>query len=209
MIFRDARRDEVPAIVSLLADDILGADRESGLDGAYWKAFDDIAADPRSRLIVADVEGQVAGMLQLTVIPGLSRHGMPRAQIEGVRVAAPWRGQGLGRAMVSWAIEEGRRNGCGLVQLTSDKRRTDAIRFYEALGFTPTMKASSNSSRQLGRESGTQTSMAGRRFAVTVSPSGRYTPPRAQQKSGISRCDFQLTSSQGGEAKAGKKGQRT
>src|ERR1700722_4260717 len=138
MIFRDARRDEVPAIVALLADDVLGAGRETNVDDVYWKAFDDIAADPRNRLIVADAEGQVAGTLQLTLIPGLSRHGMLRAQIEGVRVAAPWRGQGLGRAMIGWAIEEARRSGCGLVQLTSDKRRPDAIRFYEALGFTPT-----------------------------------------------------------------------
>ena len=87
MIFRDARRDEVPRIVALLADDELGAGRETGVDDAYLGAFDDIAADPRSRLIVADVDGQVAGTLQLTVLPGLSRHGMRRAQIEGVRVA--------------------------------------------------------------------------------------------------------------------------
>jgi GNAT superfamily N-acetyltransferase len=139
MIFRDARRDEVARIVALLADDELGAGRETGVDDAYLSAFDDIAADPRSRLIVADVDGQVAGTFQLTVLPGLSRHGMRRAQIEGVRVAAPWRGQGrgqgLGRAMLGWAIEAARRDGCGLVQLTSDKRRADAIRFYESLGF--------------------------------------------------------------------------
>ncbi len=138
MIFRDARHDEVPAIVALLADDVLGADRETGPDDAYWTAFDDIAADPRNRLIVADAGGQVAGTLQLTLILGLSRHGLFRAQIEGVRIAAPWRGQGLGRAMIGWAVEEARRSGCGLVQLTSDKRRADAIRFYEALDFTPT-----------------------------------------------------------------------
>jgi GNAT superfamily N-acetyltransferase len=138
MIFRDARRDELPAIVALLADDVLGVDRETGPDDSYRSAFDDIAADQRSRLVVADAAGQVAGTLQLTLIPGLSRHGMLRAQIEGVRVAAPWRGQGLGRALIGWAIEEARRSGCGLVQLTSDKRRADAIRFYEALGFTPT-----------------------------------------------------------------------
>ena len=138
MIFRDARRDELQAIVALLADDVLGAGRETGPDEAYQDAFEDIAADPRSRLIVADAGGQVAGTLQLTLIPGLSRHGMLRAQIEGVRVAAPWRGQGLGRAMIGWAVEEARGSGCGLVQLTSDKRRPDAIRFYEALGFTST-----------------------------------------------------------------------
>jgi GNAT superfamily N-acetyltransferase len=137
VIFRDARRDEVPRIVALLADDVLGAGREAEVDDAYWAAFDDIAADPRNRLIVAEADGQLAGTLQLTFLPGLSRHGTLRAQIEGVRVAAPGRGQGLGRAMIEWAVDEARRNGCGLVQLTSDKRRADAIRFYESLGFEP------------------------------------------------------------------------
>lgn len=133
--FRDARREDVPLIVALLADDEIGAGRETGPDDAYLSAFDEIAADPRSRLIVADADGQVAGTLQLTVLPGLSRHGMRRAQIEAVRVAAPWRGQGLGRAMIGWAIDAARQDGCGLVQLTSDKRRPAAIRFYESLGF--------------------------------------------------------------------------
>jgi GNAT superfamily N-acetyltransferase len=137
VVFRDARRDEVPAIVALLADDVLGAGREGDVDDAYWRAFDEIAADPRNRVIVADADGKVAGTLQLTVIPGLSRHGLLRAQIEGVRVAAPWRGEGVGAAMIGWAIDEARRGGCGLVQLTSDKRRADAIRFYESLGFEP------------------------------------------------------------------------
>jgi GNAT superfamily N-acetyltransferase len=123
MIFRDARRGEVARIVALLADDELGAGRETGVDDAYLRAFDDIAADPRSRLIVANVDGQVADTFQLTVLPGLSRHGMRRAQIEGVRVAAPWRGHRLGRAMPGWAIEAARQDGCGLVQLTSNKRR--------------------------------------------------------------------------------------
>jgi GNAT superfamily N-acetyltransferase len=153
VVFRDARRDEVPAIVALLADDVLGASRETGagasgagmtetgsaaLDDAYWAAFDQIAADPRNRLIVADISGQVVGTLQLTLLPGLSQRGMLRAQIEAVRVAAWTRGQGLGRRMISWAVDEARRQGCGLVQLTSDKRRTDAIRFYGSLGFEPT-----------------------------------------------------------------------
>ena len=135
-IFRDARREDVPSIVALLADDMLGAGREAELDDAYWTAFDQIAADTSNRLIVAEIDGQVAGTLQLTLLPGLSRHGMLRAQIEAVRVAAWQRGQGLGRAMIEWAIEQARGHGCGLVQLTSDKRRPDAIRFYEALGFT-------------------------------------------------------------------------
>ncbi len=136
MIFREARREDVPSIVALLADDVLGAGRETALDHAYWAAFDQIAADASNRLIVAEIDGQVAGTMQLTLLPGLSRHGMLRAQIEAVRVAAGQRGQGLGQAMIEWAIEQARGHGCGLVQLTSDKRRPDAIRFYEAMGFT-------------------------------------------------------------------------
>jgi GNAT superfamily N-acetyltransferase len=138
VIFRDARREDVPAIVALLADDVLGAEREAAADEAYQVAFEQVQSDPRSRLIVAEAEadGQVAGTLQLSMLPGLSRRGMLRAQIEGVRVAAPHRGRGLGRAMIEWAIGQARENGCGLVQLTSDKRRHDAVRFYESLGFT-------------------------------------------------------------------------
>ncbi|HEX3711301.1 MAG TPA: GNAT family N-acetyltransferase [Trebonia sp.] len=139
--FRDARRADVPAIVALLADDILGAAREAAaagdqLDEAYLLAFEQIEADPRTRLIVAEADGQVAGTLQLNLLPGLSRHGMLRAQIEAVRVAAPHRGRGLGRTMIEWVIGQAREQGCGLVQLTSDKRRPDAIRFYESLGFS-------------------------------------------------------------------------
>jgi len=136
VVFRDARREEVPAIVAMLADDPLGAGREGQADDAYLAAFDQIAADPLTRLIVAEVDGQVAGTLQLTVLHGLSRQGMRRGQIEAVRVAAGQRGQGLGRQMIEWAIAAAREQGCGLVQLTSDKRRHDAIRFYESLGFT-------------------------------------------------------------------------
>ncbi len=138
VIFRDARREDLPAIVALLADDLLGAGREGPMDEAYQVAFDRIMADPGSRLIVADADGQVAGILQLNVLPGLSRHGMLRAQIEGVRVAAAQHGQGLGKTMIAWAIGQARELGCGLVQLTSDKRRPDAIRFYESLGFAAT-----------------------------------------------------------------------
>ena len=89
VIFRDARREDVPAIVALLADDEFGAEREAAvLDEAYQVAFEQIQSDPRSRLVVAETSGQVAGTLQLSLLPGLSRHGMLRAQIEGVRVAA-------------------------------------------------------------------------------------------------------------------------
>lgn len=137
VIFRDARREDITEIVALLADDMLGASREADqVDDAYLAAFDQIAADARNRLIVADIDGQVAGTLQLTLLPGLSRHGMLRAQIEAVRVASQRRGQGIGRAMIQWAIDEARAQGCGVVQLTSDKRRSDAVRFYESIGFT-------------------------------------------------------------------------
>ena len=143
-VFRDARREDVPAIVALLADDALGAARETpaggegDLDEAYWSAFDLVQADPRNRVIVAKAGGQVVGTLQLTLIPGLSRHGMLRAQIEAVRVAASQRRAGVGHAMIKWAIGQARAAGCGLVQLTSDKQRPGAIRFYESLGFTAT-----------------------------------------------------------------------
>jgi len=142
--FRDAVRADVPAIVALLADDMLGASREApsagagAVDDAYWAAFAMMAGDPRNRVVVAEQDGQVVGTLQLTLIPGLSRHGMLRAQIEGVRVASGGRGQGLGRLMIEWAIAQARQAGCGLVQLTSDKQRPGAIRFYESLGFTAT-----------------------------------------------------------------------
>jgi GNAT superfamily N-acetyltransferase len=135
---RDARRDDVPAIVALLADDVLGAAREGPLDAAYWTAFEQVQDDPRNRVIVAEADGRVVATLQLTLIPGLSRHGQLRAQIEAVRVAAGQRGQGLGAAMIEWAIDRAREAGCGLVQLTSDKRRPAAIGFYESLGFTAT-----------------------------------------------------------------------
>jgi GNAT superfamily N-acetyltransferase len=130
--------------VALLADDVLGAAREApvagedDLDDAYWTAFERVQADPGNRIIVAEVDGRVAATLQLTLIPGLSRRGTLRAQIEAVRVAPGQRGQGLGRAMISWAITEARHAGCGLAQLTSDKQRPDAIRFYESLGFAAT-----------------------------------------------------------------------
>jgi GNAT superfamily N-acetyltransferase len=133
---REARREDVPEIVALLADDVIGAGREGAADDAYYAAFELIAADPGNQLLVAEADGRIVGTLQLTIIPGLSRHGMLRAQIEGVRVAAGQRGQGLGGRMIERAIDLARGQGCGLVQLTSDKRRPEAVRFYESLGFT-------------------------------------------------------------------------
>ena len=135
-LLRAARREDVPEIVALLADDAIGAGREGAADDAYYAAFDLIAADERNRLLVAEAGGRIVGTLQLTTIPGLSRHGMLRGQIEAVRVASGQRGNGLGRRMIERAIEVAREQGCGLVQLTSDKRRPDAVRFYQSLGFT-------------------------------------------------------------------------
>lgn len=135
---RPARREEVPAIVALLADDPIGRGREAPgnpLPAAYWQAFDDIAAQPGNLLLVAEIAGAVVGCLQLTMIPGLSRRGAKRAQVEGVRVAASRRGQGIGERLLRHAITVARDDGCALVQLTSDIRRPDARRFYERLGF--------------------------------------------------------------------------
>jgi GNAT superfamily N-acetyltransferase len=140
--FRRAERHDVPAIVRLLADDPLGSTREAANGDqppdAYWRAFQAIDADPHQLLIVAEAEGQVVGTLQLTFIPSLTYTGGERAQIEGVRVGATHRGRGLGREMVLWAIDRARARGCRLVQLTTDQRRPQAVRFYESLGFRPT-----------------------------------------------------------------------
>ena len=135
--FRRARAEDVPAIVALLADDPLGADRETPDDPApYQAAFAAIDADPQQLLVVADRDGEVVGTAQLTYLPGLSRRGATRAQIEAVRVGAAARGAGLGSRLITWCVEQARQRGCAMVQLTSDVSRTDAHRFYEALGFT-------------------------------------------------------------------------
>jgi GNAT superfamily N-acetyltransferase len=138
MLLRAATVDDLPAIVALLMDDELGKLREdlgTPVNPRYVEAFAAIAHDPNQLLAVADQDGLVVGCLQLTFIPGLSRLGMWRGQVEAVRVAATQRGSGVGRAMMLWAIEQCRARGCGLVQLTTDKRRADAHRFYARLGF--------------------------------------------------------------------------
>ncbi|MFF0789888.1 GNAT family N-acetyltransferase [Streptomyces spiralis] len=133
---RTAVTDDVPAIVAMLADDPLGAQRESPDDLApYLAALERLSADPNQHLVVAAREGRVVGTLQLTVIPGLSRRGATRSIIEAVRIHAAERGSGLGTQLIEWAIAESRSQGCQLVQLTSDRTRTDAHRFYERLGF--------------------------------------------------------------------------
>lgn len=130
---------DVPAIVALLADDELGARRESPHDLApYLAAFAVIDADPHQLLIVAQRGVDVVATLQLSYLPGLSRRGATRSQIEGVRVASSERGNALGTHLMRWCIAQSRQWNCQVVQLTSDKTRTDAHRFYERCGFTAT-----------------------------------------------------------------------
>jgi GNAT superfamily N-acetyltransferase len=139
---REAVAADLPALVDLLAADPLGATR----DGAgtaeelapYRAAFEAIDADPAHLLVVGEAGGRVVSTLQLTVIPGLARRGALRAQVEAVRVHADLRGTGVGAAMMTWVVDEARRRGCALVQLTSDKQRGEAHRFYAALGFEAT-----------------------------------------------------------------------
>ncbi len=137
-LFRRALEADLPAIVALLADDPLGAAREdpsSPPNPRYLSAFAAIDRDPNQLLAVAEADGTVVGVLQITFIPGLSRLGMTRGLIESVRIAAAQRSAGLGRKMFEWAIATCRERGCELVQLTTDKSRPDAHRFYERLGF--------------------------------------------------------------------------
>ncbi len=138
-VFRSARQSDLADIIRLLADDDLGSTREvvsDPTDARYLAAFAAIDADPNQTLAVAsDQAGGVIGCLQLSFLPGLSRAGMWRGQIESVRIAKDHRGSGLGSQFIEWAIARCAEHGCGLVQLTSDKMRVDSIRFYEKLGF--------------------------------------------------------------------------
>ncbi|WP_210592317.1 GNAT family N-acetyltransferase [Streptomyces sp. GESEQ-35] len=133
---RPATGDDVPAIVAMLADDPLGAQRESSDDlTPYLAALERLSGDPNQHLVVAVRDGRIVGTLQLTIIPGLSRKGATRSIIEAVRILTDERGSGLGTQLIEWAVDESRHLGCQLVQLTSDASRTDAHRFYERLGF--------------------------------------------------------------------------
>ena len=136
--FRSAVVSDLTSIVAMLADDELGQRREDvsiPLNQEYLDSFAAIDRDPNQFLAVVEDNGTLVGCLQLTFIPGLSRLGMLRGQIEGVRIAAGSRGKGMGRKMFEWAIAECRKRGCGLVQLTTDKSRPEAYQFYESLGF--------------------------------------------------------------------------
>lgn len=134
--FRIARRDDLPAIVGMLADDVLGQIRETGkVDDVYIRAFEAIEAQPGNDVYVGEVDGDVVATAQLTLIPNLSISGTLRAQIEGVRVASSQRGKGTGEALIGFLLSRARDAGAGMVQLTTNKAREDALRFYERLGF--------------------------------------------------------------------------
>jgi GNAT superfamily N-acetyltransferase len=136
--FRPATRADLPDIARMLADDALGSRREqyaSPLPASYYCAFEAIDRDPNNEVVVIELDGKVVGVLQLTYIPYLTYGGSWRALIEGVRVDASMRSSGIGRKLLAWASERARGKGCHLVQLTSDKARADAVRFYESLGF--------------------------------------------------------------------------
>ena len=136
--FRNATIDDLETIVQMLADDPLGAQRERFEDPllpSYLKAFKCISTDPNNELVVVTTDNQIAGFLQITFIPYLTYQGRWRALVEGVRVKKKYRGQGIGKSMFQWAIARAKAKNCHLFQLTTDKQRPDAIKFYKALGF--------------------------------------------------------------------------
>jgi GNAT superfamily N-acetyltransferase len=135
-VARLARREDVPALAALLVDDILGREREDDRDLApYFAAWDEMALDPNSETLVLELQGRVAAMAQLCYMRHLARKGARRCQIEAVRVASSLRGRGLGSLLLEHCFDMARARGCALVELTTDKRRVDAQRFYERLGF--------------------------------------------------------------------------
>ena len=142
LTFRDATPADIATIVGLShAGDARGTDTPpldpaTLTDPRYRAAFDEIANHPSHRLIVAERGGEIVGTLQISLIPGMPNFGMKRGMLENVHIRTDQRGSGLGTEMVEWAIDRCREAGCGLVQLTSNKQRHDAHRFYEKLGFT-------------------------------------------------------------------------
>ena len=135
---RTATIDDLPAIVRMLADDFLGAQRDqyvAPLPDSYLNAFEEINADPNNHLIVAEQGGEVIGTLQLTFTPSISFRGGKRATVESVRVNEKLRGQGVGRELMLYAIERAKEEGCISMQLTTNAEREDAHRFYRNLGF--------------------------------------------------------------------------
>ena len=136
---RPARREDVAAIVAMLADDHLGSARErveDPLPASYYEAFARVERDQNLQLVVAESEGRVVGCLQLAILPGLSSQGGLRGLLEDVRVASDCRSRGIGEQLVQWAVTEAKARGCNLVELLTHQTRTDAQRFYKRLGFT-------------------------------------------------------------------------
>jgi GNAT superfamily N-acetyltransferase len=136
LVIRTAERGDLEAIVQLLLRDSLASpSEEPGVTPAQVEAFETIAAHPDNEVIVATLDGEVVATLQLTFIPGLSLQGAWRAQIEGVRVREDLRSQRIGGRLMEWVVGRARERGCRVVQLTSNRARVDARRFYERLGF--------------------------------------------------------------------------
>jgi GNAT superfamily N-acetyltransferase len=136
---RSAQHCDIAALIALYGDDDIGVTREAmEPDEAYQSAFDAIQRDPNHILVVGERDAKIVATLLLSFLPGLSRHGAWRAQIESMRVSGELRGQGIGQALIDWSIDQARQRGCRLIQLTSDRRRDDAHRFYERAGFEPT-----------------------------------------------------------------------
>lgn len=136
VVVRVAQRRDVPEMVALLTDDMLGQVREGAADlEPYYEAWDEIILDPNAEILILDLDGRVVGMAQLNYARGLGRKGMRRCTIEAVRVASNLRSKGLGAILIENCLDVARARGCGMVQLTTDKRRTDAHRFYQRLGF--------------------------------------------------------------------------
>lgn len=139
--FRLATLQDLDQIVAMLADDVLGSKREryeQPLPASYLQAFQAIAEDPNNELVVACFENEVVGVQQITFTPYITHQGGWRATIEGVRTVSSVRGKGVGTQLINWAIERAKERGCHLIQLTTDKQRPDAMRFYERLGFQAT-----------------------------------------------------------------------
>ncbi|MBV0891776.1 GNAT family N-acetyltransferase [Paracoccus sp. Z118] len=137
MIWRKATAADIPAIIALLSDDVLGQSRESADAAPYLVAFDAMAAEPTNHQIVGEDDGRVVACYQITFISGLSQQGARRALVEAVRVAPDLRGHGVGAALMADAEARARAEGCRMIQLTTTATRTDAQRFYARLGFTP------------------------------------------------------------------------
>lgn len=138
LTFRTATKDDLHAVIALLADDEIAENREKPVEGVsdeYLRAFAAMESEHYNHMLLAESGGRIVGCLQLAFVPGLSRKGTKRAIVESVRVAADRRGSSVGTSLMKEAIRLAREGGCGIVQLTSDNRRSRAHLFYRRLGF--------------------------------------------------------------------------